>query len=106
MAINQIIEEIKVLGVPVTVFSSYAHAVETIIDRIGNEQKTFCIAINPEKISRVQSDVELKELIGTADIHICDGMGTVFAARVLNAKQLKRVTGIQLFFDLVAKAEE
>lgn len=106
MIINKAVEKIKILSVPVTVFGSYSHAVESIIDRIKNGQKSLCFAINPEKIYQVQSDIKLKEVINTADIHICDGVGVVIATKILYGRRIHRITGIQLFHDLVARAEK
>jgi len=106
MIINKAVEKIKIFSVSVNVFDSYSHAVESIIDRIKNGQKSLCFAINPEKIYRVQSDIELKEVINTADIHICDGVGVVIATKILYGRRIHRITGIQLFCDLVARAEK
>jgi len=106
MIINKAVEKIKILSVSVTVFGSYSHAVESIIDRIKKGQKSLCFAINPEKIYRVQSDIELKEVINTADIHICDGVGVVIATKILYGRRIHRITGIQLFCDLIARAEK
>ncbi|MEE9303755.1 MAG: WecB/TagA/CpsF family glycosyltransferase, partial [Thiotrichaceae bacterium] len=106
MIINKAVEKIKILSVSVTAFDSYSHAVESIIDRIKKGQKSLCVAINPEKIYRVQSDIELKEVINTADIHICDGVGVVIATKILYGRRIRRITGIQLFCDLVARAEK
>ena len=106
MSVSNGTEKIEVFGVPVTVFNSYPHAVETIIDRIKNGQKSLCVAINTEKIFRIQSDKYLAQLIKTADIHICDGIGIVIGTRILYGRKIERITGVQLFFDLVARAEK
>lgn len=94
-----------ILGVPLTRLDSYAHAVECLVERIHNRQKTFCVAINPEKIWRSQSDESLRQLINLADFHICDGVGAAIAARVLHGERVGRITGVQLFLDLIAAAE-
>lgn len=106
MTIINTVEEIRILDVPVTIFDSYLHAVETIINKIKGHQKSFCIAIGPEKIYRIQSDENLIKLVNSADIHICDGIGTVIAARILTGRKIKRITGIQLFLDLIERCEK
>lgn len=106
MSASGILDQIDILGIPVTVLDSYSHAVSYIVDRVRQKQKTFCVAINPEKIYRSQSDTEFKELVDAADLHICDGIGVVMAAMVLHGKKIIRITGIQLFLDLIARAEE
>jgi len=100
---NKVVEEIKILSVPVTVFDSYSHAVETIISRIKNQQKSFCVAISPEKIYRIESDNDLAQIVKSADIHICDGIGTAIAARILTGRKIRRITGVQLFQDLISR---
>ena len=100
------LEQAEILGVPVTILSSYNHAVEVVINRIKRGQKTFCVAINPIKIYHAQSDMKLKQLIDSAHMHICDGVGTAIAGRILYGKKIKRITGVQLFLELIARAEK
>jgi N-acetylglucosaminyldiphosphoundecaprenol N-acetyl-beta-D-mannosaminyltransferase len=97
---------LNIMGIPVVPFESCSQAIDCIASRIAARKKTFCVAINPEKIYRAQSDIELRELINAADIHICDGIGTVIGTRILHGRKIGRITGIQLFFDLVARAEK
>lgn len=44
-------------------------------------------------------------MIDSADFCLCDGIGMAIGARLLLARRIRRITGIQLFFDLVARAE-
>jgi N-acetylglucosaminyldiphosphoundecaprenol N-acetyl-beta-D-mannosaminyltransferase len=97
---------IEIMGIPVTVLNSYAHAVRCIVDGVNRDQKISCVAITPEKIYRARRKKELKEILRAADLCICDGAGTAAAARLLHGCKIPRITGIQLFFDLVACAEE
>lgn len=106
MSISNGNEKIEVFGIPITVLYSYSHAVKSIMDSIRAGQKTVCMAINSEKSYRAKSDVDLKKVINTTDIHICDGMGMVFAIKVLHGRNIRRITGIQLFLDLMARAEK
>ena len=95
-----------ILGVPLTDLRSYRHAEDTIVEHVHNGTKTFCIAINPEKIYRSQSDSELMGLINSADFHICDGVGAAIAANILIRQKIARITGVQLFYNLMARAEK
>jgi N-acetylglucosaminyldiphosphoundecaprenol N-acetyl-beta-D-mannosaminyltransferase len=105
MAVSGPVESLGVIGVPVTMFESYDHAVECIVERTGRREKTFCVAINPEKIFRSQSDGELRRLIGSADFHLCDGIGVALAAAILYRRKVGRITGVQLFLELMTSAE-
>lgn len=99
-------EKLDIFGVPVTVLDSYRDAEDSIVERVRCRQKTFCVAINPEKIYQAQTDSELMTLLNTADFHICDGIGAALAARILHQERIPRVTGVQLFFNLIARAEQ
>jgi len=103
---TEYIEKLDILGVPLAKLDSYSHAEDYIVNRIENKEKTFCVAINPEKTYRSFSDENLKELLGKADLHICDGVGSAIAAKWLTGHKVGRVTGVQLFLNLMAKAEE
>ena len=99
-------QSLSILGVKLTPFDSYSQAVECILSRINSRKKTFCLAINPEKIYRAVGDSNFCAIFNKADIHICDGIGVVYATRLLLGKKIKRCTGIQLFFDLTNMAIE
>lgn len=106
MYMTDSLEQAEILGVPVTILNSYSHAVEIVINRIKRRQKTFCVAVNPIKIYHAQSDMKLKRLITSAHIHICDGIGTAIAGRILYGRKIERITGVQLFQELIARAEK
>jgi N-acetylglucosaminyldiphosphoundecaprenol N-acetyl-beta-D-mannosaminyltransferase len=99
------LESLNILGVPLTLLQSYEDAVQRVIDYVRHRQKTFCVAINPEKIFRARGDRELMALLSSADLHLCDGVGCVLAARILYGRNVVRLTGIQLFLELIAAAE-
>ncbi len=102
--IVRIAETLDILGVPVSFFRSHEHAVDCILERIDERCRTFCVAVNPEKIYHARQDQQLLSLLRAADIQICDGVGAALAARVLHGRRICRVTGVQLFLDLVASA--
>lgn len=97
---------LDIVGIPVSALESYAHAEDWIVHRVRQGQKTFCVAINPEKIHRAQTDGEFKELINAANFHICDGVGTAIATRLLHGAKIARITGVQLFLNLMSRAEK
>jgi len=106
MSDSKQLQSLDIFGIPVTQLESYRHAEDMIVQRVRDQQKTFCVAINPEKIYRSQKDKNLMALINSANFHICDGVGVVAAARILHRKKIGRVTGVQLFLNLMARAEK
>ena len=97
---------LPLMGVKVTPFESYHHASTSIREIIESERKGFSAAVNPEKIYRAHLDTQVKSLLNRADICICDGIGAAFAARILHGKQIRRITGISLFFELIRVAAD
>ncbi len=105
--IDTLTEPFAVLGVQLNGFQSYDHAIETIGQRIRMNRRTFCIAINPEKVYRSARDARLKNALDRADVKICDGIGVALASLLLERRRLPRCTGIELFMRLVgASAQE
>lgn len=98
-------DTLEVMGIPVALFSSYEHVAQCVGERIRAGIKTFCVAVNPEKIHRAQQDRDLHELLTGADFHICDGIGAALAARLLHGRKVTRITGVALFLALMKAAE-
>ena len=98
---EQISSQRSILGVPVDVFSTYEDAVQLIRQRIHARKRTFCVAVNPEKIYKASRDSKLKSILDQADVRICDGIGLSLASQVLHREPLPRCTGIDLFLKLI-----
>lgn len=96
---------IDVLGTKLTPFESFDDACQFVSDCIDAEAKIFCVAINPEKVQKSRSDRRIANLINSADMQICDGVGTAVAARWLYGRKLPRITGVDLFQKLIRRAE-
>jgi N-acetylglucosaminyldiphosphoundecaprenol N-acetyl-beta-D-mannosaminyltransferase len=96
----------EVLGIPITCFPSYEDAAATIVRRIREQQKTFCIAINPEKVCFARNDHAFGDVVRRAHVHICDGMGVALAIRLIQGWHVPRITGVGLFLKLMAVAEQ
>jgi N-acetylglucosaminyldiphosphoundecaprenol N-acetyl-beta-D-mannosaminyltransferase len=92
------------MGVNITPFDSYNHAVECVFHRIATGPKTFCVAINPEKVYNASKEPDLAAILKNAEIQICDGIGIVYATKLLLGRNIERCTGIEFFFRLISKA--
>ena len=57
-------------------------------------------ASNPEKNFSLPKDPQLLETFKNADLLLPDGVGIVWAARILYGAKLDRVTGAEFFFDI------
>lgn len=63
------------------------------------------VSLNPENLVITQNNSEFKKVIETAQIKLIDGVGVVWASRLLKIKT-ERVTGVGLMTDLVKLADE
>jgi N-acetylglucosaminyldiphosphoundecaprenol N-acetyl-beta-D-mannosaminyltransferase len=99
------IQHTEVLGIPITCFSSYDHAAKSIVRRIEEGQRTFCVVINPEKVCFARNDDSFAEIVRKGNMHVCDGVGTALAVRLITGWRIPRITGVGLFFKLVEVAQ-
>lgn len=88
-------ERVEVLGAPVDCvdMDGAVAAVETLL--AGSEGRAV-LAVNPEKVIKAQSDPVLREQLRNAGLLIPDGIGVVFAVRLLKRRRIERVPGADL----------
>ena len=104
IALNTLPNRIWIMGTQIVPFGSYAQATEYVQGKVIDRSKAFCVAINPEKVYRANRDLRLLNILGNAEMGICDGIGVALAARILLGRKIKRCTGCDLFFHLIAAA--
>ncbi len=95
---------INVAGVPVVPFESYDQALACIEASITAREKTFWVAVNPQKCFRAWHEGDLLDLLNRADVGICDGVGVSLAARILHGQGIRRCTGCDLFLKILPHA--
>jgi N-acetylglucosaminyldiphosphoundecaprenol N-acetyl-beta-D-mannosaminyltransferase len=98
------LDTMEILGIPLSAVESYDHAVDYVTERTKGGLRTFCVALTPEKSHKASKDEQLLRSIRSADLHICDGIGMAMAARALCGRAVARVTGVELFQRVVARA--
>ena len=81
---------------------SYKRVLEVIQARVKNGQKTFVVTPNPEFIVFSQKNPWFAFILNQADIAIPDGIGLVWASRILQTKPVieQRISGTDLMDDL------
>ncbi|KNH10001.1 N-acetylmannosaminyltransferase [Candidatus Burkholderia brachyanthoides] len=84
--------------------ASMAETVDFIGHRIEERQFTQHVVVNVAKVVHMQADVSLADSVRECDLVSIDGMGVVWAARLLGHNVSERVTGIDLFGRLIALA--
>lgn len=82
--------------------ATMAETINIIENRIINNVFTQHVVVNVAKLVHVQNDNMLLESVKACDIINIDGMGVVWAGRMLGHKIPERVTGIDLFSSLLS----
>jgi N-acetylglucosaminyldiphosphoundecaprenol N-acetyl-beta-D-mannosaminyltransferase len=85
-------------------FESYEQILTCVSSRIESKTKSFCIAINPEKVYRAMMNDKLRAVLDQADMGICDGVGISIASRILLGRRIPRCTGVDLFYRLIERS--
>lgn len=87
----------KIAGLDIHGFTSFEQLLAEIINK-GNEViPGFAVAINPEKIILSQQDTHTRQLLETATIRYCDGIGVLKLVEKRSATVLARLPGCELW---------
>jgi N-acetylglucosaminyldiphosphoundecaprenol N-acetyl-beta-D-mannosaminyltransferase len=79
--------------------------VKLISNRINNKLTTQHTVVNVAKIVNMQRDPALRESVNSSDIINIDGMGLLWGAKLFSNEVTERVSGIDLFYELLKNAE-
>jgi N-acetylglucosaminyldiphosphoundecaprenol N-acetyl-beta-D-mannosaminyltransferase len=93
---------VTLLGLPVDILSS-DETVERIITAIDTRQRCQHVALNVAKLVNARTNAELDRDVRDSDIVGIDGMGIVYALRLLGHRVPQRVAGVDLFESLMAE---
>jgi N-acetylglucosaminyldiphosphoundecaprenol N-acetyl-beta-D-mannosaminyltransferase len=83
-----------------------AEIVEKIDSFIRSKTPHLVVTPNPEIIVSSQSDEDLREIINSASLRLADGIGIIWASRILKRPIKERVTGIDLTLELANLAQK
>jgi len=97
------VKRIELLGVPVDCVTM-DQALDWADSMMNGHHPCTILAVNPEKVMRAQQDVTLLDQLRSADLLIPDGIGVVFAARLLGLGHAGRVPGSELMPKLCERA--
>ncbi len=93
------------LGVNVATESPSA-ILHTIGKHLNEKKRPLVIAnANPEILLRAYKNKNYRDIINAADIVIPDGVGVVFFLRLLYGMKVKRITGVDLAYQIIALAK-
>lgn len=97
------IEKKNILGVGIT-NATEEEILEYIVDFIKNQQKKlFIITPNPEFLVFAHHHNSFKTILNKSDLALADGVGVLWASKVLKKPLKARVTGVDLMEKLCEK---
>ena len=85
---------------------SMTETIEKVEAIIQAQRPVQHVVINASKINLMQKDRRLTEIVNSCPIINADGASILWAAKILKIPVRERVTGIDLFLNLVSKADE
>lgn len=85
-------------------------SMEETLDRVGDMiasgRPHQHVVVNADKVVKAARDPQLRRIIEGCDLINADGMPVVWASRLLGQPLKERVTGVDLFFHLLDRAEQ
>ncbi|WP_100333179.1 WecB/TagA/CpsF family glycosyltransferase [Bacillus alkalisoli] len=81
--------------------STMKELLQLLDDRISTNTKTFIVTANPEIVTYANSNKEYKSLINDAHFIIPDGVGIIWAAKILGNPLVQRLPGFELMEELL-----
>lgn len=103
---NQNPDAVKILDVKVDDVT-LRESVRFIERLLSDKSKPhYVVTINPEFIVAAAKDQQFKEILNNADLSIPDGIGLLWAAKILGKNLRERVTGVDLVKELSKLSQE
>jgi N-acetylglucosaminyldiphosphoundecaprenol N-acetyl-beta-D-mannosaminyltransferase len=96
---------VSVLGVPVDCVDM-TRTLAAVDDMVAGGLPRTILAVNPEKVMKAQHDPVLRGALDDAGLLIPDGIGVVFAVRMLWGEHISRVPGSELMPAICALAAQ
>lgn len=92
---NSRIKSFSLLGIRVS-YVSEQEVLEYIYKGLKNyKKKLFLVTLNPEIIIFARQNKRFRDIINSASLALPDGVGVIWAEKILGRKLKKRVTGIE-----------
>jgi len=97
--------KVKILGIKIN-STSLEKVLKEVFQRIVKRQKTVIFTPNPEFLVYARKNPDFRETLNSADISLPDGVGLVWAAKILGKPLKGRVAGADLVEKLLKLANE
>ncbi|RFU66850.1 WecB/TagA/CpsF family glycosyltransferase [Bacillus sp. V59.32b] len=101
-----VINSVEILSVPFTNLRKKTLINDFLHPRLQDNEKTFIVTANPEIVEYANKDSDYKKIISESDFIVPDGIGIVYASKILNNPLEERIAGFDLMNDLLKLADE
>jgi N-acetylglucosaminyldiphosphoundecaprenol N-acetyl-beta-D-mannosaminyltransferase len=92
----------QILGIGIT-NETTERVLEEVVDLVEKkEKKCFIITPNPEIVMYAKGHTSYKNILNSADIALCDGVGLLIAGQILGKPFKERITGVD-FMEMLCK---
>ena len=98
-------DSIKILGVKINNVTM-DEAVDKIWEFCGEEGNHVVFTPNPEFVYRAYHDPDFRDRLNSADLIIPDGIGLIYAAKIIGTPLKERVPGFEVCCKIIDKAVE
>lgn len=88
-------QTLQILGVGIS-STSTSSVLAFVRKKITRKEKFWIATPNPEMITLAQKDVEFRYVLNSADLAVPDGVGLIWASRILGGQLKSRLTGTDL----------
>lgn len=100
------IDLVDILSIPFLNVRKQTFINDVLHPRLQKHQKTFIVTANPEIVEYANKDSEYKKIISESDYIVPDGIGIIYASKILNNPLAERIAGFDLMQDLLTMADE
>jgi N-acetylglucosaminyldiphosphoundecaprenol N-acetyl-beta-D-mannosaminyltransferase len=99
--------KINLLGVLIN-NQSRKEVLEKVAQMATDNQKHYIVTPNPEFVVLAEKDAEFRDILNGADLSVPDGIGLIWASRLLYGQGglRERITGVDLMVDICQMAVE
>ncbi len=97
------IDSVKILNVLIDKISMF-NTLTFIEQLIKDNCKSHIVPINPELIMQAQKNEKFKDVLNSAKLRLPDGIGIIFASRIIGNPIEERVAGVDTVYELASLA--
>lgn len=95
-----------IMGIPFNNMTKQTFIKKELTPRLQREEKTFVVTANPEIVMKTKQNRAYKEVVQSADYVCPDGIGIIYAAKMMRQPLTERIPGIEVVDELLHLAEE